>query len=392
MIDENLVTVSSNEPPVINVEIISQNNEVDIEFTQSLDSILSAHNNDKNAHSQILKTIKDDINQSISTISTRLASTYTKDESNELFDEKLDVSNSSVTKQGNTFNQANKLVLLNSSAQLPALDGSLLTNVAGGGVNKFENKGTVTGAITLSADIITTAAFSGTPSITLPSVTDTTKQITCILDFTTTSASYPTISNSNLKWNSRNGGTTPNTYSTLSGVKNVLVFKSIWISGTLYWEVEYSTYGGIETTFVQPALSTDGTLGGSSFAVNCDLIYSSWYAWYAVDNNPSTHWHVPGLSGHYLTLYNPNPLKVSSINITNYNNEVITGYTIYGSNDNSNWTALYSGTNSNISDYATWGIAVNSNAFYKYHKIYVSAGYTGNAGARQVTLNAVYIA
>lgn len=37
-----------------------------------------------------------------------------------------------VTTQGNTFNTANKLVQLDSNGKLPAVDGSLLTNVAGG--------------------------------------------------------------------------------------------------------------------------------------------------------------------------------------------------------------------------------------------------------------------
>lgn len=41
---------------------------------------------------------------------------------------------SSVTLQGNTFNQAGKLVQLNGSAQLPALDGSLLTGVVTTGI------------------------------------------------------------------------------------------------------------------------------------------------------------------------------------------------------------------------------------------------------------------
>jgi hypothetical protein len=42
---------------------------------------------------------------------------------------KLDVSDTTVTKQGNTFNGASQLVQMNSSAQLPVLDGSLLTGV-----------------------------------------------------------------------------------------------------------------------------------------------------------------------------------------------------------------------------------------------------------------------
>lgn len=43
---------------------------------------------------------------------------------------KLDASDTTVTKQGNTFNGAGQLVQLNSSGQLPALDGHLLTGIA----------------------------------------------------------------------------------------------------------------------------------------------------------------------------------------------------------------------------------------------------------------------
>lgn len=43
---------------------------------------------------------------------------------------KLDESDTTITKQGNTFNSAGQLVLLNESGQLPALDGSLLTNIS----------------------------------------------------------------------------------------------------------------------------------------------------------------------------------------------------------------------------------------------------------------------
>lgn len=43
---------------------------------------------------------------------------------------KLDVSDNTVTKQGNTFNGTNQLVQLNSNGQLPAIDGSLLTGIS----------------------------------------------------------------------------------------------------------------------------------------------------------------------------------------------------------------------------------------------------------------------
>lgn len=71
-----------------------------------------------------------------------------------------------------------------------ALQGS---GSGGGGVTDFNNLGSISSNQTLDANKITTASFSGTPTITLPTVTDVTKQVTCILDFITTSASYPII-------------------------------------------------------------------------------------------------------------------------------------------------------------------------------------------------------
>lgn len=53
MVDESLVTVTNNENPVINLEITSYNNEVDIEFVQSIESVVSVHNSNASAHPAI---------------------------------------------------------------------------------------------------------------------------------------------------------------------------------------------------------------------------------------------------------------------------------------------------------------------------------------------------
>ncbi len=57
------------------------------------------------------------------------------------------ISNSSVTKQGNSFNAASKLVLLDSSARYPALDGSLITGItsslASGSTSYIQNRNTL---------------------------------------------------------------------------------------------------------------------------------------------------------------------------------------------------------------------------------------------------------
>lgn len=389
MIDENLVTVTNNQSNPIKIDITSNENKINVEFLQSIDSTFAAHNNSKDAHSNIITEIKEDLGNGISAINTRLNDTYSKDEANNLLNQKLGVTDTTITKKGNSFNGSNQLVLLNSNGQIPAIDGSLLTNISGGGVNKYENKGTVTNSITLSADVITTAVFSGAVTITLPTITDTTKQTTCILDFTTTSGSSPTITNTNLKWSDKNNGKAPSAYSIISGVRNILTFKSIWVSGTLYWEAIYSTNGAIDLTFTQPALGSNGILGGASFAVGVFGSYYAGDAFHAFDNNLSTSAVPYNGSGFYI--YNPNALKISQLELLQSGGTIIYSWTIYGSNDNSNYTFLASGNNGAGGTIYT-PITSGNQGYYKYYK-FLAPSSNGSAGFNiaQCNIQATFI-
>lgn len=260
----------------------------------------------------------------------------------------------------------------------------------------FNPLGTISGNFTLTANTITTGDINGDHSLTLPTVTDTANQVICVFDFTTTNASYPSITNTNLKWSNKNGGKAPSSYSTLSGVRNVLTFKSIWVSGSLYWETEYTTYGGVETSFVQPVLSSNGTLGGSSFAVYTDAaLYSGHEPWYGSDGNNSTYFEMVFVAGKCHIWYNPNPLKVSYITILNSpsGNVTTTGYSIYGSNDNSTYTFLTTNSNNVTAGNATWYATIPENVqgYYKYYKMVFNT--VGNTYVcwMEATLNGVYI-
>jgi len=163
MVDENLITVTNNGNPTIALEIIASENNVSVEFTQSIDSVMSVHNVDENAHANIVDELTSQINTKANIIDmntllavkantsemntllgakanitnmenslatkANIATTYTKTETDTFLATKVNTSDTTVTKQGNTFNSAGKLVQLNSSAQLPAVDGILLTNV-----------------------------------------------------------------------------------------------------------------------------------------------------------------------------------------------------------------------------------------------------------------------
>lgn len=263
-----------------------------------------------------------------------------------------------------------------------------------GGVCKFNNLGTISSNFTLTANYITTGDVAGNYTLTLPTVTDTEKQIVCVFDFSTTSASYPAITNTNLKWNKNNNGQAPSAYSTTSGVRNILTFKSVWISGTLYWEAEYTTFGITETTFVQPALSSNGTLGGTTFAVSASDQVSG-PAWQAFDGVYSTVWQTNNyVSSATLIIYNPTALKCKNIYFTN-KDDAPTGVTIYGSNDNSIYYTLTTLNSPNTADGAIWAapISTENQNFYKYYKIYIPNSTNGiNVGIRQITLDATYLA
>lgn len=131
---DDLVTVINNENPPINLEITSYENIVDVNFLQSIESVISAHNTSAEAHENLqqeifLKANTTDVNTLLAT-KANVATTYTKTETDTLLTQKVNTSDATLTKQGNSFNGANQLVKLNSSGQIPALDGSLLTGKA----------------------------------------------------------------------------------------------------------------------------------------------------------------------------------------------------------------------------------------------------------------------
>lgn len=143
--------------------------------------------------------------------------------------------------------------------------------------------------------------------------------------------------------------------------------------GSNNYSLNRSKENVIYDSWVQPTLTANGTLGGTSFAVSATKAGSSRPAYYAVDGNSSTYWQIEGnATGNSFTFYNPVKLKVSSLVFTFYNNTeeyAIRSGVLYGSNDNSAWTQIKS-----FSSYTTtWDVSSNTNA-YKYHKISITKG------------------
>ena len=264
-----------------------------------------------------------------------------------------------------------------------------------GGVVKFNNLGSTSSNQTLNSNEITVASFTGTPTITLPTVTDTEKQVTCILDFTTASSGQPTITNSNLRWSENNGGKAPSYYTTtaLSGVHNQLIAKSVWEGANLYWEIEYNTFGGVVTDYTQPVLSSNGTWNGTSFSVKDSAGRTDTY--YLFDN---TNTQVDYAAGNSIYINYPKATKVSGFRIKNRYDSggigVASG-SIYGSTDDTTYTFLGSFTNTNFNANGLWDANIDtpSQNYYKNYRIYIASQSGSNATIQEIDgIDATYIA
>lgn len=151
-----------------------------------------------------------------------------------------------------------------------------------------------------------------------------------------------------------------------------------------------------EVSFVQPALSSNGTIGGDSFAVSGTTKYDTGYElWHLFDNDSSTVYASNGLPAN-IVFYNPIAIKITSLTITNGTTTYIRAFknwVVYGSNDNNTYTQLTSGTNSTTSTNTSWTINLNANTnYYKYYKIYISSSHgDGIIEASNITITGTYI-
>lgn len=69
--DESLITVTTNENPTIELGITAYNNNVDIKFVQSIESTISVHNTDENAHENIIMELQNKDTELSAQISTK---------------------------------------------------------------------------------------------------------------------------------------------------------------------------------------------------------------------------------------------------------------------------------------------------------------------------------
>lgn len=132
--------------------------------------------------------------------------------------------------------------------------------------------------------------------------------------------------------------------------------------------------------FVQPALTSNGTMGGSSFAVASSTEYESTQAAWKAFSKVSPGWQCSwkGLPA-WISWYNPDPLKVTEIQGKNRINEPqwvdgVYDYAVQYSNDNSTWTSLQEGRNNNGDSGGSWTISLTAHSiFAKYWRLLITS-------------------
>lgn len=162
---------------------------------------------------------------------------------------------------------------------------------------------------------------------------------------------------------------------------------------SLYSKVLHVKYGEGTTIgdYKQEALTKNGTLGGSNFAVsqstyNSDADHQAYNLTSYDSSNTSSgvgRWQSKNGTAmpQYVIYYFPDPIKITTCD---FNNEgiassessyIVKGYEIYGSNDNSTWSLLYSGTNTVTTPQSAgaWSCTVNASDYYNYFKLNITS-------------------
>lgn len=125
--------------------------------------------------------------------------------------------------------------------------------------------------------------------------------------------------------------------------------------------------------WTRPNLTENGTLGGSSFAVDAPVYYSSYAAYKAMDSSTtSTNWQSPyGDATVDYVMYSPNSLKVTEFAIRASSSSYIPeAITIFGSANGTSWSGITS-TYTYSSSTGTVTIS-GTGQFFKYYKLHMT--------------------
>lgn len=142
--------------------------------------------------------------------------------------------------------------------------------------------------------------------------------------------------------------------------------------------------------WTQPDITSNGTMGGDSFAVaasttvwtDSSLAYGAFHA--------GSMWHADNTLPQWIAWYNPYALKIESIRIQNRNSSKGTSdvcapvtYKLQASDDYNTWIDLTDYTTNSIVDSNLWQnslvVPEANQAYYKYHRLYITARYSGSS-------------
>lgn len=147
----------------------------------------------------------------------------------------------------------------------------------------------------------------------------------------------------------------------------------------LFTKLTKSSYLGAGLVdFNQPTLDSNGVIGGASFAVTAD----SGMRAYLATNSTDGYWQSNSdTTNHYIEYYNPEAIKLSSIEFNNYlctdSSYIPTNFIIQGSNtgDASDWISIQTIENSNttVGTNSPYSFDVSTQYSYKYFRMYINS-------------------
>lgn len=148
------------------------------------------------------------------------------------------------------------------------------------------------------------------------------------------------------------------------------------------------------STYSSPAnLTSNGTIGGNSFAVLPSGEVSGNEAWHMFDGSPSTYFKSETKNPITVIVYTPQLTNIKSVSIVNQDTYCISNSAdsyLYGSTDNSDYTLLatFRGTTGGGTQ---WTISLaNNQDYYKYYK-FVTRGFYGYQTFRNMSLTGYYM-
>lgn len=141
---------------------------------------------------------------------------------------------------------------------------------------------------------------------------------------------------------------------------------------------KYYKYITVESSWTQPVLSSNGTIGVDDFAVSASAQVNR--AFHAFDK---TAWRANNNT--YLLIYSKNALCIKRLGFAGDRIYYVYNFTLYGSNDGTNWTSIQN-YSADVKNYTTF--EVNNNNFYNYYKFQVNNCISNNGYVESMQLTA----